>query len=193
MNVKMKKLAFGLVLFGIGMLGVKRAEAIGVNPDTMVVSVTPGNPQFGVFISSPIVGTAYGYSFQSVNMGTSTGSTKAIVVKSSGTVSEFFAMSAVGSGGNPWTALVADGVPGLDQFELLGHFNGASQPLDANFSTTNDIITPSVPGTGSGLYNQGAATAPGSTQSLWLKLKMPSSVTSSATQNLILTINGQAS
>src|SRR5258708_4438122 len=158
----------------------------------MVVSVTPGNPLFGVFISSPDAGV--GYNFGSVNMSISTGSTKAILVKSSGTVSEFFAMSAVGSGANPWSALAVDGTPGLDQFELLGHFTAGAQPLDATFSTTNDIITNAVPGTtGSAIYNQGTQTAPGTTQSLYLKLKMPSSVTSSAQQNLILTINGQAS
>ena len=192
MNVKMKKLAFGLVLFGMGMLGVRRAEAVGVNPDTMVVSVTPGNPLYGVFISSPDAGAAYGYNFGSVNMGTSTGSTKAIVVKSSGTVSEYFAMSIVGSGANPWTANTVDGPTGNDAFELLGHFGTATQILDSAFSTTNDIITPTVPGTvGTTIYNQGTRTAPGTTQNLWLKLLMPTGVSSANQQNLILTINGQ--
>jgi hypothetical protein len=189
----MKKLAFGLVLLGIGVLGVRRAEAFpGPSPDTMVVSVTPGNPQFGVSISSPDAGAAYGYNFGSVNMGVSTGSTKAIIVKSSGTVSEFFVMSAAGSGAAPWTARTVDGLTSLDTFELLGHFAGATQILDATFSTTNDIVGPTPPGAGSGLYNQGAVTPPGTSQNLWLKLIMPTSVTSSATQNLVLTINGQA-
>ena len=186
-----KKLAFGLVLLGIGIVGVRRAEAVGPNPDTMVVSVTPGNPQYGVFITSAIANqSSYGYDFKSVNLGASTGSTMPIVVKSSGTVSEYFAMSIVDSGSNLWTALNADGTPDLDQFELLGRFN-SSQPTDTSFSTTNDIVTGSIPGTGSGLYNQGAKTAPGSTQSLWLKLKMPARITSPSARNLVLSINGQ--
>jgi hypothetical protein len=192
MKAKLKqKLAFGLVLLGIGMLGVRRAEAFpGPSPDTMVVSVTPGNPQFGVSISSPDAGV--GYNFGSVNMGVSTGSTKAIIVQSSGTVSEFFVMSVVGSGAAPWTARAADGATSLDTFELLGHFATATQIPDGTFSTTNDIVGPTPPGAGSGLYNQGAVTPPGTSQNLWLKLFMPTSVTSSNTQNLILTINGQA-
>jgi len=189
MNGKLKqKLAFGLVLLGVGMVGVRRAEAVGPNPDTMVVSVTPGNPQYGVYITSPIAGA--GYDFQAVNMGASTGSTLAITVKSSGTVSEFFAMNIVDNGGNPWTALNADGTPDLDQFELLGRFS-AGQPTDTSFSTTNDIITPSIPGTGSGLYNQGGKTNPGNTQNLWLKLKMPARITSPSARNFVLSINGQ--
>src|SRR5690349_21615054 len=133
MNTHMKKaLAFGLMLLGIG-ITVQKAEAIGPNPDTMIVSVTPGNPQYGVYITSPIAGS--GYDFQAVNLGATTGSTLAIVVKSSGSVSEYFAMSIVdGNGTNAWTALGADGTPGLDQFELLGRFDNVSQPLDANFS-----------------------------------------------------------
>ena len=189
MNTHMRKaLALGLMLLGIGAIG-KRAEAIGPNPDTMIVSVTPGNPQYGVYITSPIAGS--GYDFQQVNLGATTGSTLAIVVKSSGTVSEYFAMSVVDNGTNAWTALGADGTPALDQFELLGRFDNVSQPLDSAFSGANDIITGSIPGTGSGKYNQGAQTPAGNTQNLWLKLKMPSSVTSPAARNLVLSINGQ--
>ena len=189
MNTKLKKiLGFGMLLLGIGMLETRKADA-SPNPDTMVVSVTPGNPTYGVYITSPVAG---GYDFQAVNLGATTGSTLAIVVKSSGTVSEFFAMSVVDNGANAWTALGADGTPGLDQFELLGRFN-SGQPADSAFSGANDIVTGSIPGTGSGLYNQGGKTAPGTSQTLWMKLKMPSSVTSPAARSLVLAINGQAS
>jgi hypothetical protein len=192
MNTPLKqKLAFGLVLLGIGLVGIRKAEAIGPNPDSMVVSVTPGNPQYGVYITSPIAGAAYGYDFKTVNMGLTTQSTLPIVVKSSGTVSEYFAMSIVDYGASPWTALGADGIPALDEFELLGHFS-SGQPLLGGFSATDDIITGSIPGTvGTTYYNQGARTAPGTSQNLWLKLKMPASVTTATGRNLVLSINGQ--
>ena len=59
-----------------------------------------------------------------------------------------------------------------DKFELQGHF-AATQPTDVSFDASNDLMTTTVPGTASTLYNQGAQTIPGNTQNLWLKLKMP--------------------
>src|SRR5712691_8262806 len=120
MNTSMKRvLITGLMLLGIGAVG-RRAEAIGPNPDTMIVSVTPGNTGFGVYITSPIAGS--GYDFGTVNLGATTMSTLAIVVKSSGTVSEYFAMTVTSNGGaDAWTPLSADAVPAYNEFEMLGY------------------------------------------------------------------------
>ena len=93
-----------------------------------MVSVTPGNPTYAVSITSPEVG---GYDFGSVNLGASTISTLGIVVKSSGTISEYFAMSVTADGG--WTPVVVDSAaPAYNKFELQGHF-AAAQPLDSSF------------------------------------------------------------
>src|ERR1041384_3223323 len=109
----------------------------------MIVSVTPGNVGFGVEISSV---NANGYEFGTVNLGATTASTAAIVVKSSGSAAEFFAIKVYDSGSNAWTALNADGTPGHDQLELLGRFQ-ADQPLDGDFSVTDDLVTGVSPGT----------------------------------------------
>src|SRR6185437_5136226 len=85
-------LAAGLMVLGLGV--VKKAEAApGVNPDTMVVAVTPGGFTYAVVITSPVLSGTTGYDFTQVNLGATTMSTVAIQVKSSGTVSEFFSLA----------------------------------------------------------------------------------------------------
>ena len=151
------------------------------------MSVTPGNPTYAVKITSPEVG---GYDFTSVNFGASTISTLAIVVMSTGTISEFFSLSVTADGG--WTPVVADSAaPSFNLFELQGHF-ATTQPANATFSAVNDIVTTAPPTPASGFFSQGGQTAPGATQSLWMKLKMPSAATLGTQRLLTLTINGQA-
>jgi hypothetical protein len=190
MNRSLKKvLATGLMVVGLGWMGQK-AEAVGPNPDSMIVSVTPGGTQFGVYITSV---NANGYQFGTVNLGETTVSTAAIVVKSSGTVSEYFAMSVTSDGGaDAWSPLSADGTPAHNEFELLGRFQVA-QAGEAAFDTTDDIVDGSVEAS-AGKYNQGSLgkTAPGNTQNLWLMLKMPGSVSSSSQRLLTLAITGRA-
>jgi hypothetical protein len=115
----------------------------------------------------------------------------AIVVKSTGTVSEYFAMSVTADGG--WTPVLVDSAaPAYNKFELQGHF-AAAQPAAASFSTTNDLITNVIPGTASGLYSQGAQTIPNAQLSLWLQLRMPTAISAPGQRLLTVAINGQAS
>src|SRR5882672_11303697 len=104
--------AAGLMVLGLG-LGTRKAEA-SPNPDTMLVSVTPGGFTYGVVISSPLNngsdGTT-GYDFTQVNLGATTISTVAIVVKSSGTIAEFFSLAISNSLQDGWTPV--GGVPGF--------------------------------------------------------------------------------
>src|SRR5690349_12992674 len=97
MNRQLKKvLATGLLVVGMGMC-VHRAEAGTF--DTMNVLVTPGNPSYGVTITSVTVGQ--GYNFGSVNLNTSTDSTQAVGVLNSGNISEYFVMMiSTSSGGS---------------------------------------------------------------------------------------------
>ena len=96
-----------------------------------MVSVTPGNPTYAVYITSPEVG---GYDFTSVNFGASTISTLAIVVMSTGTVSEYFALSVTADGG--WTPVVADSAHRATTCSNCRDTSTATQPADATFSMT---------------------------------------------------------
>jgi len=184
MNTAMKRiLATGLMVLGLGVL---TQEARAVTSDQILVSVTPGNPTYAVSISSPEVG---GYDFGSVNLGQSTISTLAIVVKSSGTISEYFSMSVTADGG--WSPVTVDtAAPAYNTFELQGHF-ATTQPTDAQFSTTVDLVTTAPPTPSSTHYSQGGQTTPGNTQNLWLKLRLPVSTGLSGQRLMTLTVNGQ--
>jgi hypothetical protein len=177
--------AAGLIVLGLGM--GRKAEA-SPNPDTMLVSVTPGNFAYGVVISSPLTYGATGYDFQTVNLGATTMSTIAIVVKSSGTIAEFFGVAISNSIQDGWTPVAS--APGYDQFEMQALFNGAGgEPLSGSFGAA---LGTSPPGTASGTFGQGAVKiAPGNTQNLWLQLTMPSSVASQKPQTMVLSIDGQ--
>ena len=197
MNTNIKRLlATGLMALGLGWMVQQRAEAVGPTTDTIVVSVTPTGLVYGVSISSPYAG---GYNFGNVALGATTGSTMAITVKSSGTVAEYFSMSVVDPGANPWLPLSVDGTPSvLDQFELQGHFTAANTvPADATFVSAagNDIVYGVPPIPAGALFNQGSIgqTAPGTSVYLWLKMKMPASVTSTNARQMVLSITGQAS
>ena len=196
MKTQIKRLLVsGLLVLGLGWL-TQKAEAVGPTTDSMTVSVTPTGLVYGVSISSPY---ASGYNFGSVALGNTTGSTLAIVVKSSGTVAEYFSLSVVDPGTNPWTPLSVDGTPSaLDSFELQGHFTAANAvPLDSVFTTAagNDLINGIAPLPAGGLFNQGSigVTAPTVSVYLWLKMKMPASITSTAARAMVLYITGQSS
>ena len=194
MKIKLKnKLVLGLMVLGLGWLTQQKVEAAGPTTDSIVVSVTPTGLVYGVSISSPYAG---GYNFGNVALSNTTGSTLAIVVKSSGTVAEYFSMSVVDPGSNPWSPLVADGTPSvIDQYELQGHFTTANTvPADAAFVST-DLIDTVLPIPAGSDYNQGTInkTAPGTSVYLWLKMKMPVSVTSTNARQMVLSITGQSS
>ena len=181
-------LAAGLIALGLGW-AAQKADA-GPNPDTMIVSVTPSPSSlgYGVLISSV---NSNGYEFGQVDLKAATVSTAAIVVMSSGTASVYFGMQILSDGG--WTARGTHGVTDHNIFEMLGRFQTGQPEEVSGFNTTNDIITGTMPGTGNGLYNQSAATAPGDSQELWLKLFMPQTVGASGQRTMTLIISGLSS
>ena len=198
MNTSMKKLLTGgLLTLGLGWLVQQRAEAVVPTTDSIVVSVTPTGFIYSVYISSPY---ASGYSFGSVPLASTTGSTLAIQVTSTGTIAEYFSMSVVDPGANPWTPVTTDQTPSVaDEFELQGHFTaGNTMPQDSVFTTAagSDLIDTVLPIPAGSLYNQTGGgsigrTAPGTTVFLWLKMKTPASVSSPATRSMVLSIAGQ--
>src|ERR1700679_2632229 len=117
MNTSMRRtLITGLMVLG---WGVVTQQAHAGTTDQMLISVTPGNVTYAVGISSPEVG---GYAFGTVNLGQTTISTLAIVVKSSGTIAEYFSLAVTADGG--WTAVTVDtAAPAYNTFEMQGHFS----------------------------------------------------------------------
>ena len=179
---KMKQGLMGLAL-GLGLYGSAQALA---NPDTMVVSVTPGNVTYSVAITSAMVS---GYQFGTVNLAATTISTAAITVTNNGNIAEYFSMKVSNSAPDNW-APVSSG-PAADQFRLMAYLN-ATQPADATFV---DSLTASIPGAGAALYGQASAkTNALATKNLWLRLSMPSAVTGTGgAQTMTVFVNGQAS
>jgi hypothetical protein len=188
--------AAGLLVLGLGMW--EKAQALGPNPNTMVVAVTPsaGSLVYGVLISSPITSGTTGYDFGQVALGATTISTLAIVVTSTGTVSEYFALAIANSTPDNWSA-INTGTPVYDQFMLEGHFvtHGAGEPAAATFNVNTDTMTATVPGSASGRYGQSGLgiTAPATPLDLYLMLTMPSAVATGRGQAMVLTVNGQGS
>jgi len=164
-----------------GWVGVAQA----VNPDTMVVSVTP-TVTYSVSIASPMV---QGYAFGNVALSFTTISTVAIVVSNNGNVSEYFSLAISNSSPGTWTPQAA---AGANQFSMRAHFTGAggAQPADATFATA---LTTGVPGAAAALYGQASTkTNAATTNNLWLRLAMPTSMTGAVVaQTMTLTINGQ--
>jgi hypothetical protein len=186
----------GLLVLGLGLW--EKAEALGPNPNTMVVAVTPsaGSISYGVLISSPLTSGTTGYDFTQVALGATTISTQAIVVTSTGTVAEYFGLAIANSTPDNWTA-INTGTPGYDQFMLEGHFvtHGAGQPASTTFSVNTDTMTATVPASASGRYGQSGLgiTTPSTPLDLWLMLTMPTTVKTGAGQAMVLTVNGQGS
>jgi len=184
--MKSKTLKQGLMVLALGVGLHSSAHALN-NPDTIVVSVTPGGLAYAVAITSPMVA---GYQFGTVNLAATTISTVGIGVQNTGTVGEYFAMKVTNTAPDNW-APVASG-PTTDQFAMIGWL-AATQPASATFLTAS-ALTNGIPGTGNGLYGQGARTTPTSSTNLWLKLTMPSAVTGSGgAQTMTVFVNGQAS
>ena len=193
MKTKLKQavnavLAAGLIVLGLGVM--EKAEALN-NPDTMTVYVTPSGFTYAVSIASPEV---QGYDFTTVALAATTISTKAIPVTNTGNVGEYFALVISNTTPDNWAA-VATGVPGYDQFKMLGHFvaSGAAQPASATFDVNVDTMTSSV-NYGTGNFGQAGVTPTtgASTKDLWLKLTMPTTVTSISQQSMTLIVNGQS-
>jgi hypothetical protein len=181
MNKQMKHvLITGLVMLGIG------AVSQAATTDTMQVSVSP-TVTYSVSISSPFV---QGYVFGNVSLNSTTLSTVAITLNTTGSTGpEFFGLSISNTSGN-WTATV--GAPGQDTFRM-GAAMAATQPLMANTSTY--LSVPPFSGAAQYLYSQGAATAVAGTQKVWLRLEMPTSLNLGTTgsQTMTLTATAQSS
>ncbi len=190
MNKRLKRvLATGLMVLCVGVIG-RRAEAF--QPDTMTLSVTPGNITFSVQITSV---NGSGYQFQTVNIGATTVSTKAITVANSGggNVSEYFGMKVSNSAPDNWAP--QSGAPGTDQFRLIGEL-AATQPTQGAGFAVGDAITGAFPGAAATLYGQASTkTAVAGSKNLWLQLEMPTSLNAGTggAQTMTLFIQGQSS
>jgi hypothetical protein len=161
----------------------------------MNVLVTPGNPTYGVQITS--VTTGQGYNFGSVNLGSSTDSTQAVGVLNNGNVSEYFVMMiSTSTGGSAnWKPAGSAGGAAVDVFELYGRFYASAStfPGDAAFVST-DYIAGANGSNGANTYAQATnKTAGGVSKDLWMKLIMPTgmSLSDSSQRTMVLTITGQ--
>lgn len=184
MNSRMKRTkALVTALLAVGLWGMKSQAA---NPDTMVVSVTPGGLTYAVSISSPMT---QGYQFGTVSMGATTMSTVAITLNNTGNVAEYFAMKVSNTSPDNWAPTA--GTPSTDQFKLMAYLN-STQPADATFV---DALNGSIPGAAAALYGQASTrTAPGSPKNLWLRLTMPNAVSGTGgAQTMTIFVNGQSS
>ena len=89
--------------------------------------MTPGNPTYAVGITSPKL--AGGYNFGNVNLGATTISTLPIVVKSSGTISEYFSLSVTADGGWTPVIIVDTAAPAYNTFEMQDDFAASSRRM----------------------------------------------------------------
>ena len=182
MNAKQLQQGLLGLLVGMGLCGATQAA----NPDTMVVSVTPGNITYSVAITSAMTS---GYQFGTVNLAATTISTAAVTLTNNGNIAEYFALKVSNSSPDNWAPV--SGTPAADQFKLMAYLNSA-QPADATFATALDG---SIPGAAAALYGQASTkTAAAGTQNLWLRLTMPSGLTGAGgAQTMTVFVNGQAS
>jgi hypothetical protein len=180
--MKLRTKWIGMVGLGIAWGFVGQAQAI--NPDTMVVSVTPGGVTYSVSIASPM---AQGYVFGTVNLNATTISTVAIVVTNNGNVSEYFALKISNTSPDNWAPTA--GAPTTNNFRMMAHF-ASGQPADGTFA---DALDGTIPDPSDTLYGQASTktTASGS-KNLWLRLSMPQFISGSGgAQTMTLTVNGQ--
>jgi hypothetical protein len=183
-------LASGLIVLGLGLC--KEAVAFP-NPDTMVMTVTPGTPLYAVAITSPEV---QGYDFSTVAIGGTTISTKPIAVQNKGNISEFFSVGVVDiTTTYGWTNATS---PAVKTYTMQAQFvtTGAGQPTNASFvgAALNAPAAAPLPAGGDfGEPNsQAGKTIPLNSKDLWLQLQMPTGVEETGVHTLVLTINGQS-
>ncbi len=175
----------GLLVLGLGVVNKVHAA----NPDTMVITVTPGGVTYAVTITSPQVG---GYAFGVVNIGLTTISTEAISVQNSGNISAYFSLAVADTtgGGNAWAN---DLSAATTTYAMYALFN-ATQPAEASFNGATNNVPAAVPGAAATRHGQASTkTGPGLSQNLWLRLGMPTGVAENGEHTLVLSVNGQAS
>lgn len=184
------KRRLGLILGVLFVGALLAAKASAASTDTIVLSVTPGGITYGVVITSPEAG---GYDFGQVNFQATTVSTVAISVQNAGNAPEYFSIAVTNTNPDGWTA-IGSGTPGFNQFTLMARLlnSGSTQPAPSAFDVNLDTVTATAPSVAAGRYNQSSWTNPGVSKDLWLKLTMPTSAGSAATQRMTVMINGQA-
>ncbi len=178
-------LASGLLVLGLGVL----SKTYAANPDTMVVTVTPGGVTYAVAITSPQVG---GYAFGVVNVGLTTISTEAVSVQNAGNIAAYFSLAVADTtgGGNAWAN---DLSAATTTYAMYALFN-ATQPAEASFNGATNNVPAAVPGAAATRHGQASTkTNPGISQNLWLRLGMPTGVAESGQHTLVLSVNGQGS
>jgi hypothetical protein len=192
--MEMNRIVKAALLSGFIVLGwgaSQNAEALG-NPDTMVITVTPGGVNYSVTITSPEV---QGYDFALVNVGDTTISTKAIRIQNTGNIGEYFSLGIIDTtgGGNAWANSTSAGGITYAMQALLVTVD-AEQPANASFAGASNNVPATPPGTAANRYGQGTTkTMPGDAKDLWLQLNMPTSVNEFGQHSLVLSVNGQSS
>ena len=112
-------------------------------------------------------------------------------MKSSGTISEYFALSVTADGG--WTPVIADSAaPTYNKFELQGHF-AATQPADVSFDAVNDLDDDDGPGHVIDLVQPGRADDPEQHAELVAEAEDAGVDGLSGQRLLTVFVNGQAS
>src|SRR3989344_3515139 len=149
----------GLIVLGLGVW--RQADA--ANPDTLTITVTPGNVNYTV----------------------------AIGVQNAGTIMEYFSLGVVDD--TPSTAWSNALAASNTTYAMYGLFQ-SGQPLETDFSNALNNIPVAPPGASATRHGQASTkTNPGSSQSLWLRLGMPTGTDDSNQHTLTLSINGQGS
>ncbi len=125
MKTLLKRMLHGSIAAGLLVLGLGLAQKVhAASTDTITLSVTPSGVSYAVQITSPTDGSSY--SFGSIALGATTGSTAAIGVKNVGTISEYFVMKVGNTNPDNWAPV--GGNPSTDQFRLRGRGSGRVQP-----------------------------------------------------------------
>ncbi len=177
-------LSAGLLVLGLGVL----SKTYAANPDTMVVTVTPGGVTYAVAITSPQVG---GYAFGVVNVGLTTISTEAVSVQNAGNIAAYFSIGVVDV--TPTFGWANDLTAATTTYAMYALFN-ATQPAEASFNGATNNVPEAAPGAAATRHGQASTkTNPGISQNLWLRLGMPTGVDDSGQHTLVLSVNGQGS
>lgn len=182
-----------LAAFGILSIALVATEAMAANPASILVRVTPVGTR-DVTINSPA-----DVDFGSLAIGASAVASTGIDIENSGNISQSYRLNLnlAGGTGTLWTSSTT---AGADMFALYATFNGAVAPAAGDFdvtggangdhvlTTTRDASASRYAGSETGINVSPVAAV--DNRMLWLRLDMPTSSTSTNTEeqfNLVVT------
>lgn len=184
----MRKIILALIVTGF--LCFAMADlADALQTADITVTVTCRNLSVGVSPS--------GYDFLTVNEGSETVATSAIVVTNNGNGSEDFEAKLTAVAG--WTAIQA-GVPGVDQY-ILGAIFKTAAPTTANYDDSEDMLSTSYVEASALIFaldgdteiQKGFNVAAAATRNLWFYFYAPSTTTVGTPQLITVTVRATAS